>query len=98
VALLHFTLVGGFAIITFVVATRVVFGHSGQLDRLKGRNPWLLAAIALMLLGMATRISADFLPKVLASHYIYGAVSWIAGLLLWAAFVLPKVVRIETET
>src|ERR1043166_9524450 len=91
VGLLHFTLGGGFAIITFVVATRVVFGHSGQLDRLKGPNRWLLAAIGLMLLGMATRISADFLPKVLVSHYIYGALSWIAGLLLWSAFVLPKV-------
>jgi len=55
------------------------------------RNAWLLVSIALMLFGMATRISGDFLPRILASHYSYGAFAWIAGVLLWAVFVLPKV-------
>jgi hypothetical protein len=97
VGLLHLTLVGGFAVITFVVATRVVFGHSGNLARLKRRNRWLLVAIGLMLFGMATRISGDFWPKILASHYIYGALIWIAGVLLWAVYVLPKVLVVEKE-
>lgn len=97
VALLHLTLIGGFAVITFVVATRVVFGHSGNGALLKGRNRWLLVAIGLMLLGMATRISGDFWPKVMPSHYSYGAGLWIAGVLLWAVYVLPKVLRAEEE-
>ena len=97
VSLLHLTLVGGFAIITFVVATRVVFGHSGNLALLKGRNRWVLVAVGLMLLGMATRISGDFWPQVLASHYTYGALLWIAGVLLWAAYVLPKVLVADSE-
>jgi len=97
VGLLHLTLVGGFAVITFVVATRVVFGHSGNGALLKGRNRWLLVAVGLMLLGMATRISGDFWPTVLASHYIYGALLWIAGVLLWAVYVLPKVLIADTE-
>jgi uncharacterized protein involved in response to NO len=97
VSLLHFTLIGGFAVIAFVVATRVVFGHSGNLALLKGRNRWLLIAIGLMLFGMATRISGDFWPKILASHYIYGALLWIAGVLLWAVYVLPKVLLADTE-
>jgi len=97
VGLLHLTLVGGFAVITFVVATRVVFGHSGKMDLLKARNRWLWFAIGLMLLGMATRISGDFWPKILASHYIYGALFWIAGVILWAVYVLPKVLMVEEE-
>src|SRR4029079_3918415 len=40
--LLHLTLIGGFAVLTFVVATRVVYGHSGNLEKLQGRNRWLL--------------------------------------------------------
>jgi uncharacterized protein involved in response to NO len=91
VALLHLTLVGGFAVITFVVATRVVFGHSGNIEKLKGRNAWVWIAVATMLLGMATRISGDFWPAIMASHYIYGALLWIGGVLLWAVYVLPKV-------
>jgi uncharacterized protein involved in response to NO len=97
VALLHLTLMGGFAIITFVVATRVVFGHSGNLALLQRRNRWFLISIALMLFAMATRVSGDFWPKIMASHYTYGALIWIAGVLLWAAYVLPKVFVVEAE-
>ena len=97
VGLLHLTLIGGFAVITFVVATRVVFGHSGNLALLKSRNRWVLVAVGLMLLGMATRISGDFWPQVLASHYTYGALLWIAGVVLWAVHVLPKVLIADSE-
>lgn len=91
VTLLHLTLVGGFAVVTFVVATRVVFGHSGNITLLKDRNRWLLVAIGMMLFGMATRMSGDFWPMLMQSHYIYGAIFWIAGALLWSVYVLPKV-------
>ncbi len=97
VTLLHLTLVGGFAVVTFVVATRVVFGHSGNIELLKGRNRWLLVAIGMMLFGMATRMSGDFWPKLMQSHYIYGAILWIAGVLLWSVYVLPKVLTVEKE-
>lgn len=91
VGLLHLTLVGGFALITFVVATRVLFGHSGNIASLKTRNRWFIVAMVLMLFGMATRISGDFWPKIMASHYIYGAFLWIAGVALWGFYALPKI-------
>ncbi len=97
VGLLHLTLVGGFAAIIFVVATRVLFGHSGQLARLSGRNRWFSIAVGLMLFGMATRISGDFWPRIMASHYIYGALLWIGGVLLWAIFTLPKALVEDPE-
>jgi hypothetical protein len=97
VSLLHLTLVGGFAVIAFVVATRVVFGHSGNLAQLNGPNRWLFIAVGLMLLGLATRISGDFWPKVLVSHYSYGALLWIGGVVLWSIYVLPNVLVIEKE-
>lgn len=97
VSLLHLALVGGFGIITFAVATRVVFGHSGNQALLSGPNRWLIVAVALMLLGMATRISGDFWPKILVTHYSYGAVLWGLGVLLWARYVLPKVGQADSE-
>ena len=45
VALLHLTLMGGFAVLTFTVATRVIFGHSGNQHRLTAPNRWLLVAV-----------------------------------------------------
>jgi len=95
VGLLHLTLIGGFAVITFAVATRVLFGHSGDLEKLKLKNRWLLVAVGLMLFGMATRISGDFWPKIMFSHYSYGALVWIIGVAIWAFFALPKVLQAD---
>ena len=96
-ALLHVTLVGGFALLTFAVATRVVFGHSGNRVLIAGKARWLLVAAAFMLVGMATRISADYFPKVLISHYNYGALFWAVGAGVWAWKVLPKVLQADPE-
>ena len=97
VSLLHLTLIGGFAVIAFTVATRVVFGHSGNLEKLRGRNWWMLVAVALMLLGMATRMSGDFWPRILVSHYSFGAGIWVTGVLVWSCFVLPEILQADNE-
>jgi uncharacterized protein involved in response to NO len=97
VSLLHLTLVGGFAVITLTVAMRVIYGHSGHAALLKQRNRWLWISVGLMLLGMATRMSGDFWPKVMISHYNYGAVVWILAVIVWASYVLPKVLIPDPE-
>jgi len=97
VSLLHLTLIGGFAVLTFTVATRVVFGHSGNIALLKSRNRWLLVALAIMLFAMATRISGDFWPKIMASHYIYGAILWVIGVAVWCFYVLPRLRHADSE-
>lgn len=95
--LLHLELVGGFALITFGVATRVVFGHSGARDRMERFHPWLTTAAVLMLVGLASRVSGDFLPRIQFTHYLYGAGCWLAGAVIWAACVLPRVLRPDPE-
>lgn len=93
----HLELVGGFALITTGVATRVVFGHTGGRDKMERFHPWLTAAAVLMLLGLASRITGDFLPGIQRTHYLYGAACWIAGAVVWAACVLPRVLRPDPE-
>ncbi len=97
VGLSHIELVSGFGLITLGVGTRVIFGHSGQREQLERFHPWLTAAAVLMLLGMLSRVSGDFLPKSLASHYFSGALCWLAGMLIWAACVLPKILIADRE-
>jgi len=91
VGLLHLTLVGGFAVITFSVATRVIFGHSGNLALMSQPNRWLLWVTGIMWFAMVTRISGDFWPKIMASHYIYGAIVWSLGLIWWSWKVLRRI-------
>jgi uncharacterized protein involved in response to NO len=95
--LLHLELVAGFALITLGVATRVVFGHSGGQNKLERFSLCLAAATILILLGMASRVSGDFLPGIQTTHYLYGAGCWIVGCILWGAFVLPRVLRPDPE-
>jgi uncharacterized protein involved in response to NO len=94
-ALLHLALIGGFAGVTLVVAAWVVHGHSGELDRLKRRHRWLTVTLVVFWVAMLTRISGDFWPAIMISHYIYAALLLIAGLLLWSVFVVPKTLRID---
>jgi len=51
----------------------------------------------LMLIGMITRISGDLVPSTMASHYLYGALCWAGGLILWAVCVLPGVLVPDSE-
>jgi uncharacterized protein involved in response to NO len=98
VAWLHLALIGGFSLLTLSVATRVVFGHSGQKAALAGRLPWLTLAAGMMVVGMLTRISGDYWPHITFTHYNYGALLWAAGLLLWAVRVLPRVRHPDPES
>ncbi|MEQ2007131.1 MAG: NnrS family protein [Limisphaerales bacterium] len=97
VAMSHIELISGFSLITLGVATRVVFGHSGERAQLERFNAPLTVAAAFMLLGVLNRLSGDVVPSTMASHYIYAAVCWCGGVLLWAARVLPKVLKPDPE-
>jgi uncharacterized protein involved in response to NO len=97
VGLLHLTLVGGFALVTLAVATRVIYGHSGNLALMNEPNRWALVVAGLICFALLTRISGDFWPKITMSHYAYGAVVWIAAAVLWAWKVLGKVIQRDTE-
>ncbi|MFA6545786.1 MAG: NnrS family protein [Limisphaerales bacterium] len=97
VSMSHVELLGGFGLITMGVATRVVFGHSGEREQLERFHGPLTVAAGLMLIGLLSRLSGDFLPGSMLSHYLYGALCWAGGLLLWAVRVLPKVLRPDPE-
>jgi uncharacterized protein involved in response to NO len=97
VALLHLAFASGFGIIAFTVATRVAYGHSGRLRELAAKGKWLGWAVGIILFATATRVSGDFWPKIMASHFIYGAWVWIIGVAIWAARVLPRLLEVEED-
>ena len=90
IAALHVTFIGGFALLSFAVAAHVIASHGGFAGIVAGR-PWAVWGFgALFLLSMATRVSADFLPKAYMDHLGWASVTWMLALLLWAAFLVPK--------
>lgn len=88
---LHVLFITGFSLLTFVVASRVVLGHSGQVERFRARLWPVTAMTWLLVLAMATRLSADWFPQVYLSHLGYAAVCWALGVVIWAARILVDV-------
>jgi uncharacterized protein involved in response to NO len=93
--LLHVVFITGFSLLTFTVASRVVFGHSGQSEKFRASLWPVLVLCALLSLAMLTRVTADWLPKMQMSHYAYASLAWISGVLIWGMFVLPGVTKAD---
>jgi uncharacterized protein involved in response to NO len=90
IAGLHVVFLGGFSLITFTVATRVVLGHSGNEALFETRLPALQVAAFLLLAGTVLRAVGDFLPT--RPHWLNGAsYLWMLAAGVWGFSVLPKV-------
>ena len=94
---LHTVFITGFNLIVFTVATRVVLGHSGKLDRLKSRLWFFIVMNVLLFLAMASRVSADLAPRVRIIHLVAAAICWLAASFIWMIKVIPKVTISEEE-
>lgn len=87
---LHLGLGIGLVMITIVVASRVVLGHTDRLVEMEGRQRWFAWVFGLIFLGVTSRMIGDFIPKILISHYNYGALFWGIGLIFWAYRLLVR--------
>ena len=94
---IHVVMISGFSLLTFIVASRVVYGHSGQAGKFQTRLKPVLTLIVFVMLAMLTRVSADWMPAIRLSHYGYAGLSWIAGVIVWIWSVLPGVTRADGE-
>ena len=96
IAGLHIVFLGGFSLITFTVATRVVLGHSGNEALFDTRLPSLQITTLLLLTGTVLRAVGDFLPA--RPHWLSGAsYLWILAAGVWAFKILPKVRCADSE-
>jgi len=94
---LHMVFITGFNLIVFTVATRVVLGHSGYLDRLKTRPWFFIAMSAVLFLAMVSRITADLAPRARVIHLLGAAIGWLVASLIWMIKVIPKVTISEKD-
>ncbi len=87
----HIIFITGFSLTTFIVASRVVLGHSGQSHRFRAPSRAIMTLLILMILALLTRLSADWMPDVPLTHYAYAAFTWMIATVVWAIAILPSV-------
>jgi hypothetical protein len=94
---MHAIFITGFNLIVFTVATRVVLGHSGNLDRLKTRLWFFITVSVLLFLAMVSRVTADLAPRARTIHLLGAGICWLVAALIWIIKVIPKVTITEEE-
>lgn len=83
VAVEHLLYIGGFGLLMLVVASRVLFGHSGELEGFAKRSWFVRVLVILAILAAATRAVPAFVPQATVSHHLYAAWTWVAVVVLW---------------
>jgi uncharacterized protein involved in response to NO len=94
---LHTVFITGFNLIVFTVATRVVLGHSGHLDRLKTRLWFFIFMSGLLFLAMVSRVTADLSARARIIHLLAAAICWLVAEIIWIIKLIPKVTVSEEE-
>jgi uncharacterized protein involved in response to NO len=89
--LLHITFVGGFSLMTLMIATRVTLAHGGHGYGLEGSSKVLKWAGILILSAMVTRVLAPFTMNAYRTHLGYASLAWIVAIIFWSWVFVKKI-------
>ena len=89
---LHVVFIGGFALLALAVSTQVVLGHGGYREQMLGR-PWQVPVMGgLILAAVVARSLVEFDRQHFFVWIGIAAALFLAATLVWAAFLVPKMV------
>lgn len=91
----HLLFIGGFGMLMLIVASRVLFGHSGDLAGFASRSWFVRIFVFLGFATALTRAIPAVVPQVTVSHQRYAAWSWAMMTLLWLWWHRKRFVRRE---
>jgi uncharacterized protein involved in response to NO len=89
-ASLHLVFVGGFGLMTFVIATRVTVGHGGFEALWEGNRSATIVPLALIALSTPARLAADAMPALYFELLAAAGALWLAGVAAWGLVFVPK--------
>jgi MYXO-CTERM domain-containing protein len=83
VSIEHLLYIGGFGMLMLLVGSRVLFGHSGDLEGFFAKSWCARLIVFLGVLAATTRAIPAWAPSTTVSHHIYAAWTWALLGLLW---------------
>lgn len=94
VAAMHIAYIGGFGLLALTVAAHVALGHTG-FEAQQGGRPWPVAVFGLLFVVAAgLRATALLVPQIYFGWLGVAALVWIAGVTVWAVYLLPKMGKV----
>jgi hypothetical protein len=97
VSIEHLLYIGGFGLLMLIVGSRVLFGHSGDLEGFFAKSKWVRFLIFLGILAATTRATPAWVPSTTVSHHIYAAWTWGLLSLLWLAWHRKRFVKQDED-
>jgi len=91
---MHLTYVGGFGLMTFMVASRVTLAHGSFDLGFEARCKSVYWIGGLILVAAVTRAAAPLIENRYLSHLQYAAALWVLGVLLWAWVFVRKMIKL----
>lgn len=95
--ILHVVLISGLALMTFMIASRVILSHGKHNMEWEKNSKGLFFGALLVFFAGLTRLSAGFAPQIYQSHLLYAAYTWVLGLVIWGILFLPKTLRVKSK-
>lgn len=93
----HLLYIGGFGMLMLVVGSRVLFGHSGDLEGFFVKSKWVRFLVFLGVLAAITRATPAWVPSTTVSHHIYAAITWALLALFWLLWHRRRFVKRDEE-
>lgn len=87
----HLVFIGGFSLMAFVVATKVIFSHAGLEARFHHPIYPLWGLGLFFFASLLLRVVADFFPAHYFKFLIGSSLAWICAVVFWLVTVFPKV-------
>lgn len=97
VSIEHLIYIGGFGMLMLIVGSRVLFGHSGDLEGFFVKSKRVRFLIFLGVLAATTRATPAWVPSTTVSHHIYAAWTWGLLSLFWLLWHRRRFVKRDEE-
>lgn len=97
VSIEHLLYIGGFGMLMLIVGSRVLFGHSGDLEGFFVKSKRVRFLIFLGVLAATTRATPAWVPSTTVSHHIYAAITWALLALFWLLWHRRRFVKRDEE-
>lgn len=90
---LHIVFIGGFGLLTFAIATRVVIAH-GKFGLPAEPRVLQAPAVLLLLAALVSRVVAEVRPEGALHGYALSAAFWVLACTWWIGAAWPRILRV----
>lgn len=89
----HIIFIGGFTLLTLMIASRVILSHGGHGLDFESKSASYIWITLLLIIAAFGRFLASLFPESYFRHLGYAALLWVVAVGAWGAIFIPQIAR-----